>query len=121
MKSEDVLEVLKKVYDPDYRTKSIVEMGLVGKDDIKVSDDGIEITYDLTEPMCPFSAAIGVMIKYAVEKKIDKPVRVKLKSHLQTGVVNEILANENKQREMLEKLEQFGILQQCIRVYGGKE
>lgn len=115
MKGEDVLEVLKKVYDPDYRDKSIVEMGLVGKDDIKVSDDGVEVAYDLTAPMCPFSAAIGIMIKYAIEKKFGKPVRVRLKSHLQSSIVNEILADEDKQGEMLKKLEQFGILQLCVR------
>lgn len=116
MKSEDVLEVLKNVYDPDYRDKSIVEMGLVDKDDIEIREDGIEISYNLTAPMCPFSAAIGVMIKYALEKKLGKPVRVKLKSHIQSDVVNELLASEDKQREILKKLEELGFLRLCVRV-----
>jgi len=112
-----VLEILKRVYDPDYRDKSIVDLGLVKEDDIKIDDGGLEIEYKVTAPLCPFSSAIGVMIKYALEKSLKKPVRVKLKEgHMQSQIVNEILENEDKRRDLLQKLEHYGILQRCVKI-----
>ncbi len=70
MDKKEILEVLQQVYDPDYVDRSIVDMGLVTEDDIIVKDNSIEVAYSLTAPMCPCSAAIGVMIKYALEKKL---------------------------------------------------
>ena len=97
LKKEDVLQVLNHVFDPDYKDKSIVEMGLVDAGDIKIDDEKIEIIYGITAPLCPFSAAIGLMIKYAVEKKLNRPVFAKIKSgHFQEAVVNEILNDEEK-------------------------
>ncbi len=67
---EEILEVLNRVYDPDYIDRSVLDMGLVTEDDIAIKEDEIEVTYDLTASMCPFSAAIGLMIKYALERKL---------------------------------------------------
>lgn len=117
MRKEEVLEILKKVYDPDYRDKSIVDMGLINEEDIMIDDKGLEIEYNLTAPLCPSSSAIGVMIKYALEKKLHKPVKVKLKEeHMQSQIVNEILESEGKRRELLKKLESYGILHQCVKI-----
>lgn len=79
MRKEEVLDILKQVYDQDYRDISIVDMGLVWKEDIKSDDKGLEIAYSITSPVCPFSSSIGLMIKYTLEKSLNKPVRVKLK------------------------------------------
>jgi len=117
VRKEEVLEILKKVYDPDYRDKSVVDLGLVKEDDIKIDDRGLEVQYKVTAPLCPFSAALGIMIKYALEKKLNKPVRVKLKEgHMQSQIVNEILESEDKCRDLLQKLEIYGILQQCVKI-----
>jgi metal-sulfur cluster biosynthetic enzyme len=92
-------------------------MGLVKEDDIKIDDKGVEIVYTITSPVCPFSSPIGVMIKYALEKKLNKPVKVKLKEgHMQSQKVNEILENEDEIRNLLEKLESYGILQRCVKI-----
>ena len=80
MDKGEILEVLNRVYDPDYIDRSVVDMGLVTEDDITIKDDNIEIAYSLTAPMCPFSAAIGLMIKYALGKKLGVSVMVKLKA-----------------------------------------
>lgn len=117
MKKGDVLEILRNVYDPDYRDKSIVDLGLVKEEDIKINDTELEVRYDITAPLCPFSSAIGVMIKYALEKKLNKPVVVKLKEgHMQVKIVNEILENEDKRRDLLQKLETYGILHRCVKM-----
>lgn len=117
MKKGEVLEILKRVYDPDYRDKSIVDMDLVKEDDIKIDDRGLEVEYEITAPLCPFSSAIGVMIKYALEKSLSKPVRVRLKEgYMQSQIVNEILESEDECRDLLEKLESYGILQRCVRI-----
>jgi metal-sulfur cluster biosynthetic enzyme len=112
-----VIEVLKKVYDPDYKDKSIIDLGLVSEDDIKVTERKIEVEYRVTAPLCPFSSAIGIMIQYALEKKLNCQVKVRMKTeHRQTSIVNEILENESKREELLKKLQAYGILQQCVRI-----
>ena len=112
-----VMEVLKRVYDPDYTDRSIVDMGLVTEDDITLKDNTIEVAYNLTAPMCPFSAAIGVMMKYALEKKLGMPVTVKLKpGHYQEEVVSGLLQDPGRSEELMCKLEELGILKRCVRL-----
>jgi len=116
MDKKTILEVLKQVYDPDYVDRSIVDMGLVTEDDIIVKDNCIEVAYSLTAPMCPFSAAIGLMIKYALEKKLEVPVSVTLKEgHHQEGAVAELISDPEQSAELMRKLEEFGILERCVR------
>ena len=117
MDKAEVLGILNRVYDPDYIDRSVVDMGLVTEEDIAVTDGAIEISYGLTAPMCPFSAAIGLMIKHAVEKKLGVPTMVHLKvDHRQGGVVAELLQNPQRCEELMRKLEEFGILERCVRL-----
>ena len=114
---EEVLAVLSRVYDPDYTDRSIVDMGLVAQEDITITQEAIEVSYGLTAPMCPFSAAIGLMIKYAVEKKLGVPTTVRLKAgHHQAGVVAELLQDPQRSQELTGKLREFGILERCVRL-----
>ncbi|MEW6592792.1 MAG: iron-sulfur cluster assembly protein [Candidatus Hadarchaeota archaeon] len=117
MDEKEVIEILKEIRDPDYPNKSIVDMELVGEGDIKITDDAIEVSYTLTAPMCPFSAAIGTMIKHVLETRLKKKIRVKLKAHYQSGVVNEILGSEERRRELLDLLKSTGMIK---RFYGGR-
>ena len=39
-----ILEVLNRVYDPDYVDLSVLEMGLVTEDDIIIKDNEIEVS-----------------------------------------------------------------------------
>lgn len=117
MNKDDVVEVLKHVYDPDYPDRSIVDMGLVSAEDVDVRGNSVEVSYSVTAPLCPFSAAIGVMIRYALKRKLGLDARVKMKAgHLQEGVVNRILVNEPEHEELLQKLKAYGVLQRCVRI-----
>ncbi len=117
MNKKEVMAVLNRVYDPDYVDRSIVDMGLVTEDDIGIKDNSIEVAYGLTAPMCPFSAAIGLMIKYALEKELGVPVTVRVRAgHHQEGSVAELLADEEKSAELMDKLREFGILERCVRL-----
>lgn len=117
MEKREILEVLKRVYDPDYLNRSVLDIGLVTEDDITIQDNKIEIAYGLTAPMCPFSAAIGLMIKYALEKKLGMPVTVNLKDgHHQQGIVAELLQDPRRSEELMRKLKEFGILERCVRL-----
>lgn len=117
MDKSDVLEVLKSVYDPDYRDRSIVDLGLVGEDDIQIRGSRVDVQYRLTAPLCPFSAAIGLMAKYALERKLGVEVAVQLDpSHGQGSLVKEILESREKSQALLQKLRDFGILEQCVRI-----
>ena len=112
-----ILEILNGVYDPDYTDRSVVDMGLVTEDDITIKDNEVGVAYGLTAPMCPFSAAIGLMIKYALEKKLEVLVTVTLKAgHRQEGVVAGLLQDPQRSEELMHKLEEFGILERCVRL-----
>jgi len=117
MRKDEVLEVLRHVHDPDYIDMSVVDLGLINEKDVKIIGDNIEVAYKVTAPLCPFGAAIGVMVKYALEEKFGTQVRVKMNSgHLQENLLSRILPDERKQKELLKKLELYGILQQCVRI-----
>lgn len=112
----EVLEILKNVYDPDYIDKSIVDMGLVDERDINITERGLEIEYKVTAPLCPFSSVIGVMIQYALEKKLNRLVHVRTRGgHMQTQLVNEVLRSEDRRKDLLKQLEAYGILERCVR------
>lgn len=116
---DDVFKVLKNVYDPDYYmlNKSIVDLGLIQRDDVKITRKKITIEYDLEAPFCVFGSALGVMIKYAVEKKLNKQADVKLKpSHPQSEAVNLILQNARECERMLKKLDCHEVLKWCVRI-----
>lgn len=117
MNKQEVLDVLTQVYDPDYRDRSVVDMGLVDEDSIEIEGDTIKVQYRVTAPMCPFSAALGLMIKHALEKKLGKAVEVAIEpGHYQQQLVNDILTSEEKAGALFEKLVAFGILEQCVRI-----
>lgn len=117
MERAEVLAVLRQVYDPDYVNRSVVDMGLVTEDDIIIKDNQIEVAYGLTAPLCPFSAAIGLMIKYALEKKLRVPVQVRLRDeHRQSALVAELLESPPRCQELMDKLKEFGFLERCVRL-----
>jgi len=96
IKKDDIFEVLKHVYDPEYwiLNKSIIDKGLVSENDVKITNDRIDIEYDLEAFFRVFGSALGVMIKYALEKKLKRQTDVKLKpSHPQAKEVNQILCD----------------------------
>lgn len=116
MDKQQILKVLSQVYDPDYVNRSIIDMGLVTEDDIVINDNKIEVTYTLTASICPFSAAIGLMIKYALEKKLGVPVTVKLRpGHYKQEAVAEPFENTGRLEELTGKLTEFGVLERCVR------
>jgi len=117
MDKSEVLRVLSCVYDPDYRDKSVVDLGLVREDDIRIEGGSVSVNYRLTAPLCPFSAAIGLMMKHALEQGLGLQVSVRLDpSHGQGGLVKEVLESEEKSQALLQKLKDFGILEQCVRL-----
>ncbi|MBI4295552.1 MAG: DUF59 domain-containing protein [Chloroflexi bacterium] len=116
IEKNEIIEILRHVYDPDYVERSVIDMGLVTESDIRVENGEIEVIYRLSSPLCPYSAALGVMIKYALEQKLPVPVAVKLShEHKQTEQVAEILSSEKEFAELVRKLEKSGILWRCIR------
>jgi metal-sulfur cluster biosynthetic enzyme len=117
MNKNAVLAVLKQVYDPDYPDKTMIDLGIVTEDDITISNNRVAVVYGLTAPMCPFSSAIGLMIKYALETKLAVPVAVSLKaSHHQNMAVNDFLSNPEKSTELMRMLKETGVLDKCVRL-----
>jgi metal-sulfur cluster biosynthetic enzyme len=117
MDKREVLGVLNRVYSPDYVDRSIVDMGLVTEDDISMKENSIEVAYGITAPMCQFSADIGLMIKYALEKQLGVAMTVNLKAwHRQEGVVVELLSDPGQSAELMRKLEEFNILERCVHL-----
>lgn len=61
---EDVMEVLKKCYDPEIPI-NIVDLGLVY--DVDIEGDRVHIKMTLTTPGCPMSAMIVDNVRQKVE------------------------------------------------------
>lgn len=114
--TEQVLEALRHVYDPDHPDKSVVDLGVVDQKGIEVADDALQITYCMRAPLCPYSAAIGLLIRRALQERFGTEVKVRIdQSHYQAGAVNDILDDEVKCRELADKMEASGLFRQCIR------
>jgi metal-sulfur cluster biosynthetic enzyme len=67
MKKEDIIDVLKTVYDPEIPILDIYNMGLIY--DISVEDNNVDITMTLTTPACPMGDMILEMTKNAIKEK----------------------------------------------------
>ena len=76
IKREDIINEIKKVYDPEIPV-NIWDLGLIY--DISVNDDNVVIEMTFTSPTCPMTEDILQQVKSNVETVTDgKPVEVKL-------------------------------------------
>jgi metal-sulfur cluster biosynthetic enzyme len=64
VQQEDVVEVLREVYDPELHY-NIYDLGLVY--DITIKDGDVKILMTLTTPMCP----IGPMVTEQIQEMMD--------------------------------------------------
>ena len=60
---DQIIENLKKVYDPEMLSLNIYDLGLIY--DIKIDEDQVEITHTLTSAFCPFADEIVASIQTA--------------------------------------------------------
>jgi len=67
MTKNDIIEILKTVYDPEIPILDIYTMGLVYE--IAVDKDNVHIIMTLTTPACPMGDMIVEMIKNAITQK----------------------------------------------------
>ena len=67
MTKEDIIDILKTVYDPEIPILDIYNMGLIY--DISVKDNNIDILMSLTSPACPMWDMILEMVKNAITQK----------------------------------------------------
>ena len=65
---EQVLEALKKVYDPEIPI-SVVDLGLVY--DVQVNDGNVHMKMTLTAPGCPMSQYIAQQAEWAIAELED--------------------------------------------------
>jgi len=116
MTKQDILRVLNHILDPDLRDRSIVEMGFVREDDIEVKEEEIQVSYTVGGPLCPYSAAVGIIIHYTLQERFKKRIRVRMKEgHYQQELVNQILGDEAQFNELLEKIKSQNLLASCLR------
>jgi len=77
MTKEDIIEILKTVYDPEIPILDIYNMGLIY--DVDVKDKDINIVMTLTTPACPMWDMILEMVKNAIVQKFpDANVNIDL-------------------------------------------
>jgi len=115
MDKGQVLEILKKVYDPEY-PMPVTALKIVEEDDITIAGDSMKIEFKPTAPYCPMGGVIGIIIKYALQKKFGKNVEVRVKAgtHVQEPMLNQMLSDEKKYEETIERLRSSGMLERCI-------
>ncbi len=116
MNKQEVLMILDRILDPDLRDRSIVEMGFVREEDIEVSDEEIHVYYTVGGPLCPYSAAVGIIIHHTLREKFKKKIKVRMKEeHYQQNIVNQILDDEAQFNEWFEKIKSQNLLATCLR------
>jgi metal-sulfur cluster biosynthetic enzyme len=112
---KEILETLKNVYDPEYPV-SVVELGIVKEEDITINGDKALIQFTPTSPLCPMGGIIGIVIKYALEKKFGKEFEVKVKpgAHADEESLNNLLQDKKRFDETVNRLKESGLLDSCI-------
>jgi len=115
MQKEKILDILRKVNDPEF-PMSVVELGVVDEKSITVKNNFVEIEFTPTTPFCPEGIALGVLIKYAVEEALGKKVSVKVKrgTYLKEDMVNDLLRNEARYAEALQRIKSSGLIEICF-------
>jgi len=113
----ELVEVLKKVYDPEFPL-SVIDLKIVNEDDITIEGEKIKVLFTPTSPFCPMGGMIGALIKYALEKKAGKEVEVTLKSgtHNQERMLNEMLKDNQKYKDIIERMKTAGFLEKCVTI-----
>ncbi len=116
MTKQDILRVLDHILDPDLRDRSIVEMGFVREDDIEVKEEEIRVSYTVGGPLCPYSAAVGIIIHQTLHERFKRRIKVRMKEgHYQQELVNQILGDEQQFQDLLEKIKSEKLLSACVR------
>ncbi len=116
MTKQEILRALDRILDPDLRDRSIVEMGFVGEEDIEVTEEEIQVSYTVGGPLCPYSAAVGIIIHHTLHERFNKKVKVRMKKgHYQQDIVNQILEDESQFQELFEKIKSQNLLAACLR------
>ncbi len=108
--------ILQKVNDPEHPI-SVVDLKIVSEDDIKILPDKVEVEFTPTVPFCPMGGAIGVIIKYALEKElgVEASVRVKSGKHVQEDLLNETLSDPGKYEQARQKFVDNGLMEYCVQ------
>ncbi|MBI4496015.1 MAG: hypothetical protein HY697_03680 [Deltaproteobacteria bacterium] len=116
MRKQDVLRTLDRILDPDLRDRSIVEMGFVGEEDIELDKEEIRVFYTVGGPLCPYSAAVGIIIHQTLSEQYKMRIKVRMKKeHYQQDIVNQILTDEAQFEEWFEKIKSRNLLASCLR------
>jgi metal-sulfur cluster biosynthetic enzyme len=116
MTKQEILKALDRILDPDLRDRSIVEMGFVREEDIELSEEEIHVFYTVGGPLCPYSAAVGIIIHQTLREKFKKKIKVRMKEgHYQQDIVNQILDDESQFNEYFEKIKSQNLLAACLR------
>jgi len=116
MNKQDILRALDHILDPDLRDRSIVEMGFVREDDIAVTEEEIQVSYTVGGPLCPYSAAVGIIIHHTLRERFKMKIKVRMKKgHYQQDIVNQILEDESQFQEWFEKIKSQNLLSACLR------
>jgi metal-sulfur cluster biosynthetic enzyme len=116
MDKQEVLKILDHILDPDLRDRSIVEMGFVREEDILITEEDIQVSYTVGGPLCPYSAAVGIIIHHTLSEKLKIKVKVRMKQgHYQQEIVNQILEDESQFNEWFEKIKAQNLLETCLR------
>ncbi len=77
MTKEDIMDILKTVYDPEVPILDIYSMWLIY--DIDIKENIVNITMTLTSPACPMGDMILEMVKNSITEKFpDAEVNINL-------------------------------------------
>jgi len=116
MDTKSVMAVLRRVMDPE-QPVSVVDMGVVKAEDVKVTKDEVRVEFTPTSPYCPMGAVIGILIRKALEDALPgKHVMVKVKpgTHLREDACNAMIMDDAQYKSAVDRLAAQGALDRLI-------
>jgi metal-sulfur cluster biosynthetic enzyme len=116
MDTKSVMTVLRRVMDPE-QPVSVVDMGVVKAEDVKVTKDEVRVEFTPTSPYCPMGAVIGILIRKALEDALPGKhviVKVKAGTHLREDACNAMIMDDAQYKSAVDRLAAQGALDRLI-------
>jgi len=92
MTKENIIDILKTIYDPEIPILDIWNMGLIYN--IEIKDDNINIVMTLTSPACPMADMILEMVKNSIQEKYPESI-IKIETTFEPNWTPEMIKDED--------------------------
>ncbi len=117
VKKAAILEVLKKVKDPELPLSIMdPQLNVLTPDEVQINEKEkkVEIQFRPTIPTCPMGGMIGIVIRKVVLDAVPKGWQVIVTlvpgTHVQEAMLNQLINDDERYKATLQNMEDRGLL-----------